>query len=233
MDLVILPPIAEVAFVVVETDQAPLHEQPKPARRQVVVFMDFGQAIREIKSLVVDGVVERHLHPFLVWEDLGHGGADKRIHAVVVANVQKATCVEVAAKLVRLARGKHDVSVARHVDPRVVEEVWRPHVDVGHVFRQVHPHFFVAVTHQVGHRRRVGIPVASATVLQHGQLDVGHGLGLERCVWKTHHSKNHHPTCPKVRQNCNLFHDTKVCFPPKPPRPFAQRALLFFLYSRT
>ena len=195
--------------------------------------MDFGQAIREIELLVVDGVVKRHLHPFLVREDLGHGRADERVHAVVVADVQKAACGEVAPELVRLARREHDVAVARHVNPWMVEEVRRPHVDVGHVFRQVHPHFLVAITHQIGHRRRVGIPVASASVLQHGQLDVGHGLGLERCVGKTRHSQNHHPTCPKVRPHCNLFHDTKVCFPPKPPRPFAQRALLFSLYSRT
>ena len=89
--LVILPTVAEVAFVVVETDQPALHEQPKPTGGQVVVLVDFGQALGKVKLLVINRMVKRHFNPLQIRKHLGHRRADKGIHPVVVADVEEAT----------------------------------------------------------------------------------------------------------------------------------------------
>ena len=89
--LVILPTVAEVAFVVVKTNQSPLHKQPKPSRGQIVVLVDFGQALGKIKLLVINRMVKGHFNPLQIGKHLGHRRPDKGIHPVVVADVEEAT----------------------------------------------------------------------------------------------------------------------------------------------
>ena len=137
--LVIFPAVAEVAFVVVKTDQPPLVKQAKPTRRQVVVLVDFGQPLGEVKLLVVDRMVERHLHPFHVGKDLGHRGAHVHVHAVIVADVKEPSRLQIRAQLLRFTVGKQHVAVTGHVHPRVVEQVRRPHFHVGHFVAQDMP----------------------------------------------------------------------------------------------
>ena len=91
MHLVVLPSVTEVAFVVVETDQPPLHEQPKPSRWQIVVLVDFGQALGKIKLLVIHRMVKGHFNPLQIGKHLGHRRTDKGIHPVVVADVEETT----------------------------------------------------------------------------------------------------------------------------------------------
>ena len=184
MHLVVFPTIPQIGFVIVKHHKPAFVEQPQPLRRQVVVLVDLGQALIQVISGVKNRMRPRHFQPICIGKDLRHFSAHIRIHAVVVGNVQETAGLQVASQVLRF-RGREDhIAMAGHVNPRVIKQIGRAHLDSGHFFAQSHGQLIVAKRPQIGHCRGIRVPIAPASVFQHRQLVKailsGNLLGLNR-----------------------------------------------------
>ena len=90
VDSNVLPAVAKVALVAEEADEPAIDKQTETLRRQVVVLVNFGQAVVEMVCGVVNEVTERQFHKLLVGEHLLHFAAHIMLNAIVVVDVQKA-----------------------------------------------------------------------------------------------------------------------------------------------
>jgi len=87
--------------------------------------------------------------------------------------MQESAADEVGAEVLRLAVAEDHVPVARHVDEGVVEEFGAADVDGGVLWVESHLLVLVAEGDEVGERRGIGVPVATPTVFQEGNLRLG------------------------------------------------------------
>ena len=87
--------------------------------------------------------------------------------------MQEAATDEVGAEVLYLAVAEDHVAVARHVEKGVVEDFGAAHIDGGVLRLETHLLVLVAESDEVGERGGVGVPVATATVFQEGDLRLG------------------------------------------------------------
>ena len=146
----VFPAVAEVALPAEEAYQPPLPDEAVAARGQVVVLVDFGQAVGEMVFLVVDGVGERQFNEVEFGEHLFHLRDDEVFEAVVVVDMEKPASDEVVAEVLRLLGVEDHVAVAGHVEERVVEYLAAAHINHGVVGGEVHLCIGVAVGYKVG-----------------------------------------------------------------------------------
>ena len=146
----VFPAVAEVALPAEEAYQPPLPDEAVAAWGQVVVLMDFGQAVGEMVFLVVDGVGEGQFDKVELGEHLFHLRDDEVFEAVVVVDVEEAASDEVVAEVLRFLGVEDHVAVAGHVEEGVVEYLAAAHIDYGVVGGEVHLCVGVAVGYEVG-----------------------------------------------------------------------------------
>ena len=116
VDVGVFPSVAEVALPGEEAYQPPLPDEAIAAGRQVVVLVDFGQPVREVVSLVVDGVGEGQLYKVQLGKHLFHLWDDEFFEPVVVVDVQETAAYKVVAQVLRFLAVEYHVAVAGHVE---------------------------------------------------------------------------------------------------------------------
>jgi hypothetical protein len=84
MDFGVFPAIAEVCLMREESHQFIAVEKAVELRGFVIVFVDFGQAIRELVVAGEDRVVSGEGFELTFWEDLSEGFLSVREEAVIV-----------------------------------------------------------------------------------------------------------------------------------------------------
>ena len=178
VDVGVFPAVAEVAFPGEEADEASVVEEAVGARGQVVVLVDFGEAVGEVVFLVEDGVAGWQFDKFEFGEYQLHLREDILFDAVVVVDVEESPAEQVVAEVLPFRAVECHVAVAGHVDEGVVEEFAAAHADNGIVGGEVHVGVGVAEGDEVGERGGVGVPVASTAIFEEGYLCLG-GEGIE------------------------------------------------------
>ena len=177
----VFPAVAEVALPGEEADEAAFPDEAVAAGGQVVVLVDFGQAVGEVVFLVVDGVGEGEFDKVEFGKDLLHGGDDEGLDAIVVVDMEEAAADEVVAEVLGFLVREDDVAVAGHVDEGVVEQFRAAHVDHRVGGCEVHVGVGVAEGDEVGEGGGVGVPVAATAIFE--QRDGG--LGVEKYEVRT------------------------------------------------
>ena len=175
VDVDVFPSVAEVTLPSEEAYESTLVDECVGFWWMVVVFVDFGKAVREVVFLVEDGVREGELDPLEVGEDFLHLRHGVFFEAIVVVDVEETAAEEVGAEVVDFLGGEGDVAVAGDVDVGVVEEVAAADVDGGILRGEVHVELGVAEGDEVGEGGWVGVPIAAAAVFD----ESNGGLALE------------------------------------------------------
>ena len=171
----IFPAVAEVTFPGEEADEATFPDEAVALWGEVVVLVDFGQAIGELVVLMIDGVGEWELYKVEFGEDSFHLWDDELAEAVVIVDVEEAATDEVAAEVLHFAVGEEDVAVACEVEEGVVEEVGAAELYGGVLWVEAHVECLVAESDEVGQRGGVGVPIAASTIFDHCQLGLSRG----------------------------------------------------------
>lgn len=177
MDILILPTVAEVALPAEETNQTALVDKSIAFGREVVVFVDFGESVGEIVSLMIDGVTEGEFDEIEFGEDFLHLWHNKLTEAVVIVDMQEASSYQVIAQILSLLSGEDDIAVASDMKEGIVEYFTASHIDGGIFGVEVHMLILVAEGDEVGEGGGVGIPVATTIVAHQGDLRL---LGHQR-----------------------------------------------------
>src|SRR2546430_7976577 len=95
VDLGVLPPVAQVRLIGIVYDQTVTQKNAEALRRQAVMLVDLGEALRELIRYVIDGVCQRDFNEGVVRKDAGDLASERLVHSVVVVRVEEPTLLEV------------------------------------------------------------------------------------------------------------------------------------------
>jgi hypothetical protein len=171
VDALIFPAIAEVAFVGVEEYKPSLVDQAETFGGFPVVLVDLGKTFREIKFLVVDGMLKGDGDEFQLWKYFLQLDPDKFVETVVVVHMEEAAAGEIFPQICCFHVIEHHVAVARHVYIRIEEQFTASNFDDVLFGCEVQVQFLVRELDEIRERCLVGVPVAAAIVLQLGDAD--------------------------------------------------------------
>src|SRR5207302_677845 len=81
VDLGVLPPVAQVRLIGIVYDQTVTQKNAEPLRRQAVVLVDLGDALRERIGYVIDRVCQRNFNERVVGKHARDLASERLVHA--------------------------------------------------------------------------------------------------------------------------------------------------------
>ena len=176
MDLRILPAIAQVSTHTVKADQATIINQSEALRRLIVVFVNLWQSVRKRELLTVHRMRKRQLLQIEFREYPLHLRSNELIHSIIIINLQKTASNQVIPEIFGLLRRENDVSVAGHMNERVIEYFRTAHLH-NSLFQDRYWWKGSDCKNDTGLAEtiQIGIPVATSAIFQKGDLKDGDG----------------------------------------------------------
>ena len=98
----VFPSVPKIGLIGVVYDKAVSQKNAEPLRRQPVVLVDLGDALRERVHEVVNRVRQRDLNHRMVRKDAYDLPPERRVHAVVVVGMQETALLQIAAEIADL-----------------------------------------------------------------------------------------------------------------------------------
>jgi len=115
---------------------------------------------------MINGVIEWYCLKCEFWECLFHFSANKRIDAVIVANVEESSGDQIISEIAGFLVGEHHVSMAREEAKRVTVDVCGAHLCYRLGGRQICPNMRIRILGQIWEGCSATIPIPAAIIFE-------------------------------------------------------------------
>jgi hypothetical protein len=115
---------------------------------------------------MINGVIEWYCLKCEFWERLFHFSANKRIDAVIVANVEESSGDQIISEIAGFLVGEHHVPMAREEAKRVTVDVCGAHLGYRLGGRQICPNMRIRILGQICEGCSATIPIPAAIIFE-------------------------------------------------------------------